>query len=283
MSESTVPRCVLPAGASPAPVRAGTPGSRPHPSEGDLAGRAGCHKPVRQRELCSGEQARGPQHQVKPAASTDEQSRSRAAHVTAKATLVALVPERAASSGGVWGAARVQGRVRNTGGPSAQSTSRQRVSYKPVAKSAAVQRESEGIEVLQTGAGASGTNAVWHNAAGGKDPWGGRGVGVGKREGMAGETGPNNPGGGEPHDNARQLRRRLWVAAKRRPRTRLHVQCRPPAEVTVLRGRGSACCVRRGRVMLQSERPPVSRVREIRTHGLRGGLDFQGRHEAARG
>jgi hypothetical protein len=26
--------------------------------------------------------------------------------------------------------------------------------------------------------------------------------------------------------------------------------------------------------MLQPERPPVSRVREIRTHGLKGGLDF---------
>ncbi len=26
--------------------------------------------------------------------------------------------------------------------------------------------------------------------------------------------------------------------------------------------------------MLFHERPPVSRVREIRTHGLKGGLDF---------
>ena len=26
--------------------------------------------------------------------------------------------------------------------------------------------------------------------------------------------------------------------------------------------------------MLRHERPPVSRVREIRTHGLKGGLDF---------
>jgi len=32
--------------------------------------------------------------------------------------------------------------------------------------------------------------------------------------------------------------------------------------------------------MLRSDRPPVSRVREIRTHGLKGGLDFPLRHEA---
>jgi hypothetical protein len=36
----------------------------------------------------------------------------------------------------------------------------------------------------------------------------------------------------------------------------------------------------RDRVMLQPERPPVSRVREIRTHGLKGGLD-SGRCPAA--
>jgi hypothetical protein len=35
--------------------------------------------------------------------------------------------------------------------------------------------------------------------------------------------------------------------------------------------------------MLRPERPPVSRVREIRTHGLKGGLDFPDRHEADRG
>jgi hypothetical protein len=42
--------------------------------------------------------------------------------------------------------------VRNTGGPSARPTSGQREPYKPGAKSAAVQRESEGTKVPQTGA-----------------------------------------------------------------------------------------------------------------------------------
>jgi len=116
----------------------------------------------------------------------------------------------------------VQGGVRNTGDPSARPTSGRRAPYKPKAKSAAVQRESEGTEVPQTGAQASGTNAVRQNAAGGKGPCGGRVVGAGKREGMAGATGPTDPGGGKPRDKVRQLQRRLWAAAKRRPERRFH-------------------------------------------------------------
>jgi hypothetical protein len=32
--------------------------------------------------------------------------------------------------------------------------------------------------------------------------------------------------------------------------------------------------------MLRIDRPPVSRVREIRMHGLKGGLDFNSRESA---
>jgi hypothetical protein len=85
-----------------------------------------------------------------------------------------------------------------------------------------VQRESEGTEVPQTGAKALGTNAVKKNAAGGKGPCGGHVDRAGKRKGMAGETGPNNPGGRRPRDNVRGLQRRLWAAAKRAPRRRFH-------------------------------------------------------------
>ena len=116
----------------------------------------------------------------------------------------------------------MQGRGRNTGGPSVRPTSGARRSYKPEAKSAVGQRASEGIVVPPTGAGASGTNAVGQNAAGGKDPWGGQVVDAGKRAGMAGATGPNDPGGEKPRDNVRQLQRRLWGAAKRRPGRRFH-------------------------------------------------------------
>lgn len=159
-------------------------------------------------------QARGPQHEVKPAASTDEQSGGRAAHFTAKATLTAHAPERAGGPGGVLGAARVQGEVRNTRDPSARPSSGQGAPYKPKAKSAAAQRESEGSVVPVI--------AATKNAAGGKGPWGGRVVGAGKHEGMAATSGPNDPGGRRPRDKVRQLQRRLWAAAKRTPGRRFH-------------------------------------------------------------
>lgn len=68
----------------------------------------------------------------------------------------------------------------------------------------------------------SGTNVVTNNATGGKGPWGGHVDEAGKREGMAGTTGPNNPGGRRPRDKVRQLQRRLWAAAKQAPGRRFH-------------------------------------------------------------
>ena len=177
---------------------------------------AGRPKPLRR------EQARRPQHEVKLAASSDEQSGSRAAHVSVKATLRARVPERALSPGGVERAACVQGEMRNTEDPSVQPRSRRGVSYKPKAKSSAAQRECEGITVPKKGADASGTNAVKNNAAGGIGPCGGGVVEAGKREGMAGKFGPNDPGGRRPRDEVRQQQRRLWAAAKRSRERRFH-------------------------------------------------------------
>ena len=165
-------RCTTPAGESPVPVSAGAPGSRPQVSVGDPGARAGRQEPLRR------EQPRGPQHKVKPAASTHSQPGSRADHVAAKATCVAPVPERAADAGGVWGVARVEGGVRNTGDPSVRSLSRPARPYKPSVKSVGVQRESEGVEVPM--------RAVQQNAALGKDPCGSRVGGGGKREGMSG-------------------------------------------------------------------------------------------------
>lgn len=203
--------CTIPAGESPASVGAGAPSSRLQASGGDPVARAECRKPMRRREPCSGEQVRGPQHEVTPAASTDGQSGSRAAHVTAKATFSAGVPEPALGPGGVGGAARGQGIVRNTRGSSSRPRSRRARPYKPKAKSGRAQRESEGIVVPVI--------AAANNAAGGKGPWGGGVVGAGKREGMAGKTGPIDPGGRRPRGKARQPQRRLWAAAKR-PRVR---------------------------------------------------------------
>jgi RNA-directed DNA polymerase len=151
---------------------------------------------------------------VKPAASTDEQSGSRAAHVTAKATSKARDSERVVGPGGVWGVARAQGETRNTRDPSAQPSSGQGGPYKAKPKSATVQRESEGIVVP--------TIAVTNNAAGGKGPWGDRVARAGKREGMAAKSGSNDPGGRRPRDKVRQLQRRLCASAKRTPGRRFH-------------------------------------------------------------
>ena len=190
--------------------------------KGNFHAQAGRQKPARQRKLCSGERTHGPQHQVKPAASTKLQPGGRADHVAVKAISSMGVPKPVFGSGGVWGAARVSGEVRNTRDPSAQPQSRRGGSYKPTAKSSAVQRESEGIEVPQTVGQPTGTNAVTNNAAGGKGPCGGRAGGAGKHEGMPGRTGANDPDGDEPCDKVRQLQRQLWAAAKRAPGRRFH-------------------------------------------------------------
>ena len=121
--------CATLTGESPVPVGVGAPGSRPQVVEGDLRARAGRQKPVKRRKPFSREQARGPQHEVKPAASTHLQPAGRAAHVTAKATSPGRVPKRAGDCGGVWGAARVQGVERNTRDPSALPESGQARSY----------------------------------------------------------------------------------------------------------------------------------------------------------
>ena len=127
-----------------------------------------------------------------------------------------------AGSGGVRGAARVQGQARNTREPSAQPVSGQGGSYKPKAKSGAVQRKSEGIVVPQTAECSAATKAVTNNAVGGKGPCGDRAGEAGTREGMAGKTGPKDPGGVSPREKVRLLQRQLWIAAKRAPGRRFH-------------------------------------------------------------
>ena len=184
--------------------------------------RAGRQKPVLRRKPHSGERAHGPQHEVKSAASKEKQSGGRAAHFTAKATPEARVPKLVSGPGGVMGAARVQGEVRNARDPSAQRLSPQARAYKPEAKSHAAQRESEGVVVPETVERSTGTNAAQNNASGGKGPCFGQVGEAGKREGMAATSGPNDPGGRRPRDKVRRLQRRLWAAAKRAPGRRFH-------------------------------------------------------------
>ena len=245
-----VSRCPSPAGASPASVSAGAPSSRPQARLETAVTRAGCRKPLRR------EPVRGPQPNVKPAASTHLQPESRAAHVTAKATSSASRSGgvRVEGLGGVWGAARGHGEGRNTRGPSAQPRSGQGGSYKPTAKSSRAQRESEGTVVLLT--------AATNNAVRGKGPCFGRARNEGKCQGMAGTTGPNHPDAPRRVVNARQPRHELGMPAERlrAPLSRLRID--PRSALRVSGGRD---------VHAASGRPSVSRVPEIGMHGLKGG------------
>ena len=69
---SPVSRCSSPAGASPASVSTGAPSSRPQPCGENHTGQAGCQEPLRR------EPVRGPQHEVKLAASSHLQPERRA-------------------------------------------------------------------------------------------------------------------------------------------------------------------------------------------------------------
>src|SRR3954451_5270338 len=109
-AEEGVPSCTDPAGESPARVIAGEPGSRLQPGTERRPGQAERRKPIAAKAV-GGEQQRGPQHEVKPAASSQEQSESRAEHVPVKAMQSAGKSGYAPSLGGVWGAARAEGAV----------------------------------------------------------------------------------------------------------------------------------------------------------------------------
>ena len=124
-------RLIEPAGASPARTGTGPSASRPPARREIDVAEAGRQEPLRR------EQERGPQHHVKPAASTEEQCGSRAQHVRVKATLAERKSGAAttASPAGVWGAARAQGSMRNRRDPSALPASGQGGAYKPMVKS----------------------------------------------------------------------------------------------------------------------------------------------------
>ncbi len=211
-------RCEDPAGESPVSVSREAPSSR-LPAQGEIpASEAERRKSVRRREPYGGEQARGPQHQVKPAASSNLQSEGRAVHFAAKATPAMRDLQRIGGLGGVRGVARVQGSPRNAREPSAPPSSRTSASYKPTAKSSTAQRQSEGTIVPNAPA----TKAVPHNTVGGKGPWGdGRADRRGTRKGMDAKR-PNSPGGRSPDDNVRRLQGLLRDVAKRQPERRFH-------------------------------------------------------------
>jgi hypothetical protein len=211
---------------------------------------AGCRKPLRR------EPVRGPQPNVKLAASSQLQPERRAGHVAAKTMSRVLQSGdvRARELGGVRSAARGHGAERNTRGPSAPPWSGHRASYKPMAKSSRAQRESEGTVVLM--------RTATNNAVGGKGSCFGRARNEGKHKGMAGKTGPNHPVKCGLGDNVRQPLHELgtWVERCGVSSWRLRSDTRRNFRD-----------VGRRVVHTSSRRPSVSRVPEIGMHGLKGG------------
>ena len=158
-----------------------------------------------------------------------------------------------------YGEPRPQGEARNSGGPSASPSSGQVAPYKPGAKTADAQRESEGLIVPMI--------VAQKNATGGKGPCFGHARSEGKREGMAATSGPNHPDARTCDVQVQEPQRELWAGAERR---------RSFPRRANEHGRGDARpCVRGGDVNVvvhaPSRRPSASRVREIRKHGLKGG------------
>jgi hypothetical protein len=196
-----------------------------------------------------------------PAASSQLQRGSRAAHVTAKAHVRPPgVPEtplvgspRGMGSGTyatVWfgtGEARL---------PSLVSKDR---SYKPMVKSSEGKRESDGAVVLVI--------AV-RNAAGGKDPgFGHAGHGVNSCKDMAGTARSNHPDVHSPVVKVRKFQDRLWATAKQLPLPRCAVL--DPRSGDFASGDSGAGL--RGGCVTMLRRPSVSCVRANRMHSSKGG------------
>ena len=185
-SDPELSGCASPAGASPASVSIGAPSSRsPEPRE--IA-----ETEARRQEPSNGRQGRGPQHEVKLAASTDSQPGSRADHFTAKATSSARTSEaNVEDSRGVGSAARVHGEARNTGDPSARFAVTNTRVEQADGQAIAVQRKSEGIVVP--------VMMAPQNAVGGKGPWGGHDDENRDDKGMVATRGAGNPSHRRPN------------------------------------------------------------------------------------
>ena len=198
--------CIDPAGESPVRESVGAPGSRLPTAVERPDVEAQRRKPVN-----SGKQARGPQpSEVNVAASSNCQPKGvregRAGHATAKATDSDQDPNRSLDLSGVETAARAQGSMRNGRGPTRSSSSEE-------AERISAERE---IATCREGVrgGRSSEEAV-DNAVERRTP-----ASVApscKHERGHGAKAPNHP-----KEKARQLQRRLYVAAKQCRTRRFH-------------------------------------------------------------
>ena len=212
--------CTFPAGESPAPASTGAPGSRVQlRSEMDVAERA-------VKSLTGGSNEAGRNQLKVVQASSEHQPKGdwergsessprvaskdatcRAGHVAAKADAQRPAsPDRALGLPGVLAAARFEGEVRNTRGPSAQPTSGETRSHKARAEN---ERGAAGVR------GAHSTNE------GGDKPLEGGGPAlVASVKQVSARACPKRAN--NPEDKVQQLQRRLWTCAKQSPTRRFH-------------------------------------------------------------
>ena len=194
-----------PAGGSPVRVSADAPGSRPQ---------SGIERSQAERGVKSlekREQNRGPQHEVKFAASSDFHPKgvreSRADHITAKATDMILESERVMDFSGVLNAGRGDGFVRNRRGPTRQPSQAKTAGIRPEAEN---QRSREGVR------------GVHSTDEGGQDkPLEGRNPAlVRRKEEVSVRAWPKRPN--HPEEKVRELQRTLYRCAKQSKTRRFH-------------------------------------------------------------
>ena len=163
---------------------------------------------------------------------------------------------------GVGKRAHSEGLVGNRRGPTRRPTSGEGGAYKQMVKWHRAGRESEGLVVP--------TMERYQNLSGGKGPCFGRARDGGKCEGMTARS--NNP-----FEKARELHEGLSADAKHRRAAwyaadpvRARGGDGSPSSWVLHTARRCACTV---------GRPSVSRLREIRMHGLKGGFRSSGSQE----
>jgi hypothetical protein len=254
---------IRPVGVSAVRVIAGEPGSRLQSRGEILAAERGVES------LLGGASAR-----AATAASSDPLLGSRAAHVTAKA-----LSASPGSGSGLGGSLRGRGsctRARSDHGTRetclCSLVSKDRL-YRPVVKSSGGQRESEGAVGVRIG--------VQKKAPGAKGPHCGRGRDRGTREGMDGLTVPNLPGGRLPvavslselaSSATRALTRNNSGASYGQPPSGRRVRVLMPFDARRDDSPRAASEIRvAGGRVAASGRASVSRVRENRMHGSKGG------------
>jgi hypothetical protein len=255
---------IRPAGVSPVPVGAGAPGSRPQ-SRGEI--------PAAERgvESLFGGSKRAGWDCSLVKVTTGEPSRSCHGEGHVRQSLIRIGHGGSLRGTETCTRARSDHGTRETRLCSLVSKDH---SYKSMAKSSGGQRESVGVVVVRIG--------VQKNAPGAKDPRFDRAcVGRERQDMAAHQMRSKHPGGrrpAEPPASVMAVMATCRSVARARPRCRLWVAAKRPgaSQQRAKRSRWgdslrTACCCRvfAGRVAAPG-RSSVSRVRENRTHGLKG-------------